>query len=209
VVWIKLRRYPALVLLYGMGLAALSRGNYRFLRSLFGLKVREDDYKPEETVAAIIYDQAVLERSHQQEAQAKRHTPLSDRLFGILRDPLREYLPSESEYDRTFDWFEYLLCLCHCDAETTRAGLAEMKAQKPDFTVWASVGRFGWKSRYDGSPGIQDETELRKGEPDPEKVAAVIKAGFFESAGQHEDKYREVKAAFDRLVAGVRGQWMW
>lgn len=207
VVWIKLRRYPALVLLYGMGLAALSRGNYRFLRSLFGLKVREDDYKPEETVATIIYDQAVLERSRQQEALAKHHTPLSNRLFEILRDPLREYLPSESEYDRTFDWFEYLLCLCHCDAETTRAGLAEMKAQKPDFTLRASVGRFGWKDRYDGSPGIQEETELRKGEPYPEKMAAVIKAGFFESAGQHEDKYREVKAAFDRQVAGVRGEW--
>ena len=39
-VWLRLRRYPALVLLYGMGLAALSRGNYRFLRSLFGLKVQ-------------------------------------------------------------------------------------------------------------------------------------------------------------------------
>jgi hypothetical protein len=209
VVWINLRRYPALVLLYGMGLAALSRGNYRLLRSLFGLRVREDDYKPEETVAATIHDQAVLDRSDQREALAKRHTPLSDRLFEILRDPLREYLPGESEYDRTFDWFEYLLCLCHCDAQSTRAGLAEMKAQNPNFTLWASVKRFGWKGRYDGSPGIQEETEVRKGELYPEKVAAVIRAGFFESVGQHDAKYREVKAAFDRLVAGVRGEWMW
>ncbi len=208
-VWIKLRRYPSLVLLYGMGLAALSRGNYRFLRSLFGLKVREDDYKPEETVAALIYDQGVLERSHQQQALGRRHTPLSDRLFEILRAPLREYLPSDAEYDSTFDWFEYLLCLCHCDVETTRAALAEMKATKPNFTLWASVGRFGWKRSYEGSPGIQEETALRKDEPYPEKVAAVIKAGFFESAGQREDKYREVKAAFDRHVASVRGNWMW
>lgn len=49
---------------------------------------------------------------------------------------------------------------------------------------------------------------MRKGEPYPERVAAVLKAGFFQSGGQHDDKYREVKAAFDRLVELVRGQWM-
>jgi hypothetical protein len=209
VVWIRLRRYPALVLLYGMGLAALSRGNYRFLRRLLYLKVREDDYKPEKTVAELIYDHAVLEKGHQKESLGNRNTPLNDYLFNILRDPLREYLPSDSEYDATFDWFEYLLCLCHCDAESTRAGLAEMKAAKPDFTLWASVGRFAWKGLFDGAPGIQQETTLHKGEPYPEKVAAVIKAGFFESAGQHEDKFLDVKAAFDRLVDRIRGQMAW
>ncbi len=206
-IWLRLRRYPALVLLYGMGLAAISRGNYRFLRSLFGLKVRHEVHKPERTVAATIYDQAVIERSLQQEALAKRYTPLSDRLFQVLRDPLREYLPSDSDYDHTFDWFEYLLCLCHCDAETTRPSLAAMKEQDPNFKLRTSVGRFAWKDQYEGSPRIQDETALRKHEPYPEKVAAIIKARFFESAGQHEDKYREVKAAFDRHVASVRENW--
>jgi hypothetical protein len=209
VLWITLRLYPALVLLYGMGLSALSRGNYRFLHSLFGLRVREDDYKPEKTVAALVHDQAVMARAQQQEALAKRHTPLSDRMFEILRDPLREYLPSDNEYDRTFDWFEYLLCLCHCDAETTRASLVEMKAANPNFTLWASVGRFGWKHNLDGSLGIQEETELMKGDAYPEKVAAIIRAGFFESASQHDDKYRDVKAAFDRFASGLRGEWLW
>ena len=208
-VLISLRRYPALVLLYGMGLAALSRDNYRFLRSLLGVKIRDEDYKPEETVAAQIFDQAVLSLDHQKQVLANRHTPLSDRLFEILREPLRSYIPSDSEYDRTFDWFEYLLCLCHCDAESTRASLAEMKSRDAEFTLWASVGRFGWKRAYDESPRIQQETELREGEPHPEKIAALIKAGFFESEGQHDDKYREVKAAFDRLLSKVRGHWAW
>ena len=149
-----------------------------------------------------------MDRSLQQKALAKHHTPLSDRLFEILRDPLREYLPSDDEYDRTFDWFEYLLCLCHCDAGTTRAGLAEMKTRDPNFPLWAPVGRFAWKEHYEGSPGIQEETELKKGEPYPEKVAAVIRAGFFESAGQHDDKYREVKAALDRFIFEVRRDWV-
>jgi hypothetical protein len=209
VVWIRLQRYPALLLLYAMGLAALSHGDYRLLRALFNLKVREDDYKQEKTVAAAIFDQAVLSREHQKLALGNRHTPLSDRLFQILREPLRVYLPSDVEYDQTFDWFEYLLCLCHCDAEVTRAGLAEAKERDPGFTLWASVGRFGWKGTYEGTPGIQAETQLRKGEPYPEKVAAVMKAGFFESGGQHEDKFVEIKAAFDRLVERVRHEWSW
>lgn len=79
----------------------------------------------------------------------------------------------------------------------------------PGFTLWASVGRFGWKTRFSDSAGIRDETRIKDGEPYPEKVAAVIKAGFFESGGQHDDKYRDVKEAFDRLVNKVSEQWRW
>jgi len=205
-----LKRYPSLLLLYGAGIAALSRHNYRMLRSLFGLKVKYKHYKPEKTVASAIFDQAVLSHDLQQQVLGSRYTPLSDHLFEILRDPLREYLHSDAEYDQTFDWFEYLLCLCHCDAEVSRSDLRQSKAKDPNFTLWASVGRFGWKGRYEGESSIQAETELIANQPYPEKVAAVLNAGFFESAGElnNDDKYREVKAAFDRLVGLVRGQWM-
>lgn len=203
-----LARYPALLLLYGTGIAALAAHNYRFLRALFGLKVKYDGYKPEKSVAATIDDQAVLTRDHQHQTLGNRYTPLSDHLFEILRDPLREYLPSDGEYDRTFDWFEYLLCLCHCNAEVSRSDLQENKAKDPNFTLWCSVGRFGWKGHNEGEPNIQAETELIKNQPSPEKVAAVIKAGFFESSGQHEDKYRDVKGALDRFIDKVREYWM-
>lgn len=130
-------------MLYGAGIAALSRHNYRFLKSLLALKVKYDGYKPEKTVAAAIHDQVVLSHDHQKQVLGSRHTPMSDHQFEILRDPLREYLPSDAEYDQMFDWFEYLLCLSHCDAGVSRSDLEASKAQKPDFTLWASVGRFG------------------------------------------------------------------
>jgi hypothetical protein len=50
---------------------------------------------------------------------AGTNTGLSDHLSAVLRDPLREYLPNETEYERTFDWFEYLLCLVHCDVQVS------------------------------------------------------------------------------------------
>jgi len=204
----RLARYPALLLLYGAGIAAITRQNYSLLKGLFGLKVKYDGYKPEKIVAAAISDQVVLDRDIQKQALGSRYSPLSDRVFEVLRDPLREYLPSDGEYDRTFDWFEYLLCLSHCDASVSRSDLEQLRAENPNFTLFASVGRFGWKGGYDGEPSIQAETELIAKQAYPEKVAAVLKAGFFESGGQlNDDKYREVKAAFDRHVKNVRMQW--
>lgn len=107
---------------------------------------------------------------------------MSDHLFQMLRNPLREYLSSDNEYDQIFDWFEYLLCLSHCDAQVTWTELAQKNAEKHDFTLWASVGRFNWKNRQEGELSIIAETEIREGEVLSEKVAAALRAGFFESA---------------------------
>jgi hypothetical protein len=137
---VSLKRYPSLLLLYGAGIAALSRSNYRILRSLFGLKVKYDAHKPEKTVAGAIFDQAVLRHDQQKQVLGNRHTPMSDHLFEILRDPLREYLPGDIEYDQTFDWFEYLLCLCYCDAQVSRSDLQQSKAEDPNFHA-PGVGR--------------------------------------------------------------------
>jgi len=201
-------RYPALVLLYGAGIAAVANHNYRFLRVLFDLKVKYDGNKPEKSATAVISDQAVLKRDDQKRVLGGAYTPLSDHLFVVLRDPLREYLPSDAEYEQTFDWFEYLLCLCHCDAGVSRSDLQRRRDKDPDFTLWASVGRFAWKGRDEGEANIQAETEPIAGQPYPEKVAAVLRAGFFESGGQmQDDKFREVKAALDRLVEIVRREW--
>jgi hypothetical protein len=49
-------------------------------------------------------------------------------LFEALREPLREYLPDDAEYDNAFDWFEYLICLAHIDQQTTRPQLDEEKS---------------------------------------------------------------------------------
>jgi hypothetical protein len=205
---VSLARFPALYLLYGMGLAAVARQNYRFLRLLFNLKIKHRSDKPEGSVASVIHDQLVLRREDQKVSLSDSYIPMSDYIFVTLRDKLRDYIPSDSDYDRMFDWFEYLLCLCHCDAQVSRSDLETEKAKSPDFTLWASVGRFVLKSRYDGQPDILAETTLRENQRYSEVVTAVLKAGFFESAGQHDDKYLDVKAAFDRHVMNVRRELM-
>jgi hypothetical protein len=192
-------RYPGLFLLYGIGVAACAAHNYRFLHSILGLKVRHVAYRGEQSVAAVLDDESVLDKYSQAQVLGGRY--MCEHLFEVLREPLREYVPSDYEYQQTFDWFEYLFCLCHCDAAVTRSTLAD-KARDPNFLLPASVGCFGFHNAPAHRRAIQAETELRSGEPYPERVAAILRAGFFESGGQmHDDKYREVKAAFDRFVA--------
>ena len=209
IVWLKLKRYPALLLLHGMGLGAIANGNYRFLRALFSLNIRTDKYKVEQAAVITVHDHVVLEKDTQKllPGREREYTPLPNHLFSALREHLREYLPDDNHYDFTFDWFAYLFCLVHCDLQITRPELADKKAKEPDFILWAPAGRFLWKTSYGEEGGIEQRTELRKGQAYPANVAAVLRAGFFESGGQlQEDKYVEVKAAFDRLVVRIRHQ---
>ncbi len=131
---------------------------------------------------------------------------MSNHLFKMLREPLREYIPDDSRYENTFDWFEYLFSLVHVDVGTTLASLRESLEKNSDFYWMAPMGRFGWRNRY-GNNDIIAETELKEGNEWPDKVAAVIAAGFFESGGNKVDKYQAVKKALDQFVAKVRAQW--
>jgi hypothetical protein len=205
--WIELRGYPALILLYGMGLAALANDNYRFLRRLLELKIRRGDRSQNPAVVEINQED-VLTRDYQRAlpSQKHRYTPLSDHIFGILRDPFREYILDDHSYDQAFDWLEYLLGLVYCDVQETRTTLQEKKEKNPQFCLWGPTGRFAWKGDFP-TQSIMRETEAQPGKRLPRRVAEVISAGFFESGGQHADKFRDVQAAFDRTVAMVRSQW--
>jgi hypothetical protein len=210
VLWNDLRRYPALLLLYGVALAAISSGNYSLLRSILYGSIRDTSYEPEQPVAKILHNRAVMERKHQQWCFAGNPTGLSDYVFTALRDPLREYLPDDIAYERAFDWFEYLLCLVHCDVQTTRADIQRRKEEEPGFILKAPFGRFVYK--VGTSDDIILQTAIREEQPfpPPARVAALLQANFFESAGQIQafDKYRDVKAAFDRFLASGANQWI-
>lgn len=207
VIWLSLRRYPALVLLYGLGLAALANANYRFLKTLFDLKLRVDSYKPNEPTATTLYDQNVLARDAQKilPGREREYTPLSNHLYEVLREPLREYLPDDAEYEATFDWLEFLLCLAHIDLQVTRSQLLEDKAKDPEFYYWAPAGRFLWKNL---ERGVIKDTEPSQDGTLPFSVVAALQAGFCEAGdGTRTDKYLDIRAALGRFLGRVRQQW--
>ncbi len=191
-------RYPSLLLVYALGMTSICRDKYHFLRTLLSANL-----SAEQTVvaSAALALQAVASTSD-------HRTPVNDRLFERLRPVLYEYLPSDSDYEATFNWFEYVLGLAWGDQRRThREWIAEME-KCPGFEVFGPVGRFGWNCAW-GRHSIQDETELVAGQPYPQKVARLLESGFFESGGSvaADSKYRLIKVGYDRYVYYVRKQW--
>ena len=207
VIWLGLRRYPALVLLYAMGLGALANSNYRFLKALFELNLRTDSYKPDEPTAQTLHNQKVLAVDVQKvlPGREREYTPLSNHLYALLREPLRQYLPDDAGYDATFDWLEFLLSLAHIDLQVTRTQIREEKAKNPNFFYWTPVGRYSWKRL---ERNIVQETEPTKDGTLPHNVLAALQAGFCEAGdGTRTDKYLDIRASLVRFLERVRQQW--
>lgn len=203
---LNMRRYPALILLYGLGVSAIARDNYQFVRELLLTRLSVGTNGLDRPVTAVFSAGAVLAPDLQRRLPGyeSQYTPLSNHLFSVLREPLREYLPDDALYDQAFDWFEYLFGLVHCDLETTTDELTRLKAGPGLWCLRGPVGRYMWKGEY-GGPSIQQETALRQGNLYPDKVAGVLRAGFFGSGGSlRDDRYRDIKLGFDTFVAQMR-----
>lgn len=146
-VWISLRRYPSLLLLYGIGMAAIAHRNYSLLKSILDLKILKKNHAGEKRVGVLLHDQAVMQHDHQPLLLArKEHTPLSNYLFDHLKEPMRSYLPSDKEYERAFVWFEYLRGLASLDAQLSAEEVQSYADDKDSdsFGYWIPVNRFGW-----------------------------------------------------------------
>jgi hypothetical protein len=183
VVWDSLRLYPALVLMYAAGIAAVASGHFSVLESL-AQRVRIDD----EALVRKLYTWSVLDDrlAKQIPGLERRHTPVSDHLYAALRDAMRDILPSDQEYAAAFDRFEYLWALMHVDATLGTDHWHD---------GWGPVGRFGWRRRPSGErePAVVGRELERQGEAWP-----PLAAGLF---GGSLDRLNEVKTAFDAFVS--------
>jgi hypothetical protein len=109
--------YPALLLLYSAGLAAVAAGNNATLAAVLTIPKLPGYDSENQPICSEVYPNAVLEKSLGQRLPGleQSHTPGSKHLYDKLREPLREFLPSDEDYKKTFDRFEYLLGLVHTD----------------------------------------------------------------------------------------------
>jgi hypothetical protein len=98
--------------MYGGGIAAIAAGRYDTLFTLLHQVVIRDNARGKLAVLTL-YPQAVIDSSFAQQLPGleEHYTPLNDHLHTTLQDPLREFLPEDSDYTRCFDRFEYLFAL--------------------------------------------------------------------------------------------------
>lgn len=187
--WKSLSSYPALLLFYAGGIAAIAAGKYRNLEILMTkISVRDvNDMKP---LALCLHSQAVMEIGFARNLYEKErdHTPLSEHLYEILRLPFQELLPQDTHYQKCFDRFEYLLALTFTD----------LCAKLNKNYDWLPLGSFGWRSlTRDGDIIEEIEIESKEGN----SAWPPIKAGMF---GGSIERFQKAKIAYDNFLSDIK-----
>ncbi len=185
-IWRKLSLYPALVLLYAGGIAALASGRYDTFADLL-IQPQVKELERSKPPALALYAWSVMDKEVAEEllGRGKRHTPLSDYLHEKLREPLLDFLPQEDRYTRCFDRFEYLLALVHGD-------LYEKQLRQ----FWSPIGSFGWRRE------IINEITIESSEAGEDWI--LLKTGLFNGSGE---RFQVVQAAFHDQLAKSNMGW--
>lgn len=134
--WLSLQLYPALLLLYAGGVAAIANEKYSTLEGLL-VKPRligpEGDCRLVDRLSpATVFEDERL--SLALNGNVVRHAPVSSYLCSSLRDRFREFVPADDVYDDIFDQFEYMYSLVWIDENPIGASLG-----------WMPLGRFAWR----------------------------------------------------------------
>jgi len=111
-VWINLRLYPALLLVYAAGIAAARKhdeaGYAVLLRLLSGVRIHDESVPLMRQLwpASIVHEDMA-----RQCLLPDRRTPVSDHLFDVMRHTSTALIPDDVRYEEAFLRWEYLLAL--------------------------------------------------------------------------------------------------
>jgi hypothetical protein len=185
-----LQFYPVLLLTYATGISALAGKRFRNLAAI----LREPkcrNHRGEKIPAIKKLDiRSVFDLADKwvpyPDAERKR-TPVNDYLFDLLRPMLRDYLPGDTEYEETFDIFEYVLSLTYLDITGES---------------WSPMGRFGWRwsEDWERSPitefisvGLEQGSEWE-----------LLKAGFFRGT---VGRFNQIEQLQKEHLQNILRQW--
>ncbi len=136
VFWIDLKKYPATLLLYALGLGAVEAGRLRFLGNLFGTTIHR---RHEEDLAAVrilppslLFDEGG-QVMQELEGMEKRYPSLNDWIHDVLRTHTERIIPDDKRYTRVFDKLEILIAL----------GCAHKEPLEEEY--WAPPGAFAYR----------------------------------------------------------------
>jgi len=188
---LNLRLYPALLFLYGAGLAAMAAGNYQTITSILTQPKVMNNNGKEAAICMEVYPRAVLEKGIADKLPGleRHHTPINDYLFDKLRSTLREYIPRDEDYQVIFDRFEYLLGLVHADLARYDDG---------DGGWYGPIGCFKWRYSFNPESGIS--YKIGKELETEGSNWAPLKAGLF---GGSVEQANTAKAKFDTFLKKV------
>jgi hypothetical protein len=199
-----IEKYPSLLLLYALGLCALSSNNFYSLAAILReTKSRNGREKTnlinEVNPAAIFYHGGLAELIKR--PKPNEFTPANNHLFDIIRPFLKDYIPDDKEYDEVFDRFEYLFALNYIDLKTP--DLANLNND-----IWAPIGRFGWKYEPVGTICPEDSSlfdyieDIKNSGPE----FGLFKAGFFNG---DVERFNKIEKAFRKWLIKATERWQY
>lgn len=185
---LRLRRYPALLLLYAGGVAAIAGNNYINLAALL-LETHVNTYGPSKSVfSGLAPGRVVSSYDEQHLAEKGEHKmPFNFHLVNTLRKPLSRYAYHDDQYMAYFVRFEYLYALA---SESQGNGLI--------------VGSFSWATeQYKGQRSLPSTNVwiVRDTEEELDRLSSdwpPFKSGLFK--GPLED-FRAFKNEVDKRVS--------
>jgi hypothetical protein len=165
-VLVEMRDYPAQVLTYAGALGAMARRNYAALKAVVVAPRTRDNHGRRGPLIARLHHAYLIrswpvpatvlarrgdgEGTSDQEVAAlisgrlgKRHTPISDHFFTVLRPVLGTLVPDEDDYDELFDETEVVLSLVAIDVREQ-----SKDDQDGAWVAGAWFGRFTWKNHW-------------------------------------------------------------
>lgn len=185
VVWIGMRWYPLMYLMYAGGIAALSAGNYPSLASLLTAPVADRQTGDGVAPAIVRTIREILEVDRSElfktlPGHERHYVPRSEYLLGSIQPAVEDLLFLGNSYESLFDQFEILYALSFADLESEELGRA-----------WGPPGRFGWKHRHGNGPFDRLVDEARQAGADWGPVKAGLFHGSIERFDEVASAYRD------------------
>ena len=131
--WLDLQKYPATLLLYSLGLGAVSSGRLQLLGNIFATEINQqyDEVQPAVKMLSTIFLTAAREHLERLlEGMDRSYIPLSEWMRSVLRQHTRRIIPNDKQYDVVFDKLEILKALSYLHHDNYRG--------------WVPYGRFAY-----------------------------------------------------------------
>ena len=181
-VWLSLKRYPAILLLFALGVGALEAGRIEFLVRLFSALIHEanEGNLPAAAILprhCLLGDVASLAKSLP--GMENKRFPMSEWIYAVVRQYTRDIIPNEGQHALVYTKLEVLLAL----------GFAYHEGGQ--FGYWAPPGIFTYRDEERGRAldEIRDSlTRLNDESP-------FVKCGIFGASAD------ACKQGIDNLVA--------
>ena len=187
--WLDLKKYPATLLLYALGLGAVEADRLRFLGSVLETTIRRE-HKEDLPAVQILPPSCLFSDSGQVmqilEGMDRRHAPLNDWIHEALRPYAERIIPDDNRYTLVFDKLEILMALSYAH-----------KAKRTSEWYWAPPGAFGYRS--DNRTRIMQEVEESLSKKQAE--SPFVTSGIF---GETAEECKKGVAALEQFVPELR-----